>query len=412
MSDTTTLAARRTIPATAAFAAAITSMTAFFLAAGAPTPLLIVEQQRWGFPSSLLTLAFGIYAIGLLATLIVAGRLSDHLGRRPVLIAALLLETAAFMLLLFAPGIGTVILGRLVQGIATGAATSAFSSAVIELAPPRARTIAASIVSAAPAGGLGIGALVAGALTSATVHANTIIWAALALITLVGTLAVVASPETVTRRPGARASLRPSIALPGNARPVFLRATPTLVAAWMMAALFMGLVPTTLGTVFHIESTLTDGATAFLEPAAAAVATLFAARFAPRALLRVAAAATAIAALVFLAGLIGHQLWMLDAAGIVGGIGFGTAFAGTVRATVPTTPADRRAGLFAAIYTVSYLAFGVPAIISGVLIGLAGLTPVILGLVAVIALLGTAGLLAVAGAGHRNAPADCAACAA
>ena len=407
MSTTSTSSTKRTIPTSIAFTAAIVSMTAFFLAAGAPTPLLIVDQDHWGFPPALLTLAFGIYAIGLLVTLLTAGRLSDYVGRRPVLIAALLLETAAFILMLAATNIETVILARLIQGIATGAATSAFSSAVIELAPPRLQSLAASIVSAAPAAGLGLGALIAGGLTTAASDANTIIWAGLTIVTLLGTLAVFASPETVTPQPGALASLRPSISLPGEIRPVFRSATPILIAAWMMAALFMGLVPTTLGIVFHIQSTFLDGATAFLEPATAAAATLLTARLAPRTLLRIAGASTAIAALVFLFGLFAHQLWLLDAAGIIGGLGFGTAMAGTIRSTVPATPAHRRAGVFAAIYTVSYLAFGVPAIISGILISFFGLTPVIVGLVGVIALLGAVGLIAVTGRPRKHGTAVC-----
>lgn len=409
MTTQTTHATRPTLPVAAAFSAAIVSMTAFFLAAGAPTPLLIVEQEHWGFPSSLLTLAFGIYAIGLLATLLTAGRLSDYVGRRPVLIAALLLETGAFILMLTATNIETVIIGRLIQGIATGAATSAFSSAVIELAPPRAKRIAASIVSAAPAAGLGLGALVAGAMTSTITNAGAVIWAGLAVVTTLGAVAVVVSPETVARRAGAFVSLRPKLSIQPAVRAVFRNAVPILVAAWMMAALFMGLVPTTLGVVFHIQNTFVDGATAFLEPAAAAAATLLTTRLAPRILLRVAASTTIAGAAVFLAGLLSHQLWVLDAAGITGGIGFGTAMAGTIRSTVPATPAEHRAGIFAAIYTVSYLAFGIPAIASGIVIGVAGLTPVIVGLVSVIGLLGAVGLVTTTARAPRTAHIACAA---
>ncbi len=409
MSTQTTHPTRRTLPVAAAFTAAIASMTAFFLAAGAPTPLLIVEQEHWGFPSSLLALAFGIYAIGLLATLLTAGRLSDYIGRRPVLIAALLLETGAFILMLTATNIETVIIARLIQGIATGAATSAFSSAVIELAPPRAKGIAASIVSATPAAGLGLGALVAGALTSTITDAGTVIWAGLAVVTTLGALAVVLSPETVARRTGAFSSLRPKLSIQPAVRPVFRAAVPILVSAWMMAALFMGLVPTTLGVVFHIQNTFVDGATAFLEPAAAAVATLLTTKLAPRVLLRVAASTTIAGAAVFLAGLLSHELWVLAAAGIIGGVGFGTAMAGTIRSTVPATPAEHRAGIFAAIYTVSYLAFGVPAILSGIMIGVAGLTPVIVGLVSVIGLLGAAGLVIATAGAPRKARVACAA---
>src|SRR5579875_2518230 len=136
----------RTLPDAVAFIAALLSMVSFFLAAGAPTALLTVDQARWGFPTAMLTLAFGVYAITLLGTLLVAGRLSDYVGRRPVLIATLVVEITAFVILVSATDIQMLVLGRVVQGAATGAATSAFSSVVLELAPPRADRAAASIV--------------------------------------------------------------------------------------------------------------------------------------------------------------------------------------------------------------------------------------------------------------------------
>ena len=100
-------------------------------------------------------------------------------------------------------------------------------------------------MSAAPAAGLGLGVLVAGALTRVSSDANAVIWATLASVATLGALAVLAFPETGTIKPGGLASLRPSISVPENVRPTFRTAVPTLIAAWMMAALFMGLVPTT-----------------------------------------------------------------------------------------------------------------------------------------------------------------------
>jgi hypothetical protein len=73
-----------------------------------------------------------------------------------------------------------------------------------------------------------------------------------------------------------------------------------------------------------------------------------------------------------------------------------------VRSIIPRTAENRRAGVFAAIYTVSYLAFGLPAIVSGVLIDVFELAPVVIGLVTVIALLGVAGLAVEITSGPRS----------
>src|ERR1700678_2952662 len=92
--DSPTAASRRRASPALAFTGVTLSFLGLFLAAGAPSPLFRLEQQEWGFPVWLLTIAFAIYAIALLATLLVAGSLSDYIGRRPVLIGALGVEVS------------------------------------------------------------------------------------------------------------------------------------------------------------------------------------------------------------------------------------------------------------------------------------------------------------------------------
>ena len=113
-------------------------------------------------PPWLLTVAFGIYAITLLATLLVAGSLSDHVGRRPVLIGALAVQVVAMLTFLFARDIGWIIVARSVQGIATGAAMSTFTASIVELAPDRLKKLGATIGSTAPVAGIALGALFTG----------------------------------------------------------------------------------------------------------------------------------------------------------------------------------------------------------------------------------------------------------
>jgi MFS family permease len=132
------------------------------LAAGAPTPLLVFFEHRWGFHAEALTIAFAIYCFGLLFALLVFGSLSDYIGRRPVLMGALLVQFVAMLMFFFASGIGWLIAARAVQGIATGAAFSAFTAALVELAPARHKELGAIIGSAAPTAGLALGALLTG----------------------------------------------------------------------------------------------------------------------------------------------------------------------------------------------------------------------------------------------------------
>ncbi|MFF3515608.1 hypothetical protein [Streptomyces sp. NPDC002573] len=91
--------ARRLLPSGAAFAGSAAVFAALYLAAGAPTP-------QWHFPAWVLTVAFASYSLGLLAALLVTGSLSDHIGRRPVLVTSLLVELGAMLMFVFAPDIG------------------------------------------------------------------------------------------------------------------------------------------------------------------------------------------------------------------------------------------------------------------------------------------------------------------
>src|SRR3984885_15954113 len=112
----------------------LASMTVSFLAgSSAPTPLYPLYQSMWGFSPVMLTLVFGIYALAVLAALLVAGRLSDHLGRRPVLIVAAAGQALVMLLFATAESVTGLLIARVVQGVATGAAIGAIGAAMIDL---------------------------------------------------------------------------------------------------------------------------------------------------------------------------------------------------------------------------------------------------------------------------------------
>src|ERR1700742_287781 len=137
---------RSKLPPGISFAAMTAAFAAFFIAAGAPTPLLPIYEANWNFPASMVTLAFGVYAIALLLTLLIIGSLSDHIGRRPLLIGALALEFVSMLVFLVSPSISWIIAARIIQGVATAAATSSFSAAILELAPDQRKRLAGVIV--------------------------------------------------------------------------------------------------------------------------------------------------------------------------------------------------------------------------------------------------------------------------
>ncbi|WP_432992840.1 MFS transporter [Dactylosporangium sp. CA-233914] len=371
-------ARRRTLPPAVAFTGAALAFASLYLAAGAPTPLLVLFEHEWGFAPWVLTVAFAAYAFGLLASLVVVGALSDHVGRRPVLIASLAVELAAMLMFVFAPNIGWVIAARVVQGVATGAASSAFTAALVELAPERHKRLGGILGAVAPAGGLGLGALLTGAAVQFTHRANLIVFTALAVIVALGTATAILSAETVTRRPGALASLRPRVFVPRPARPDFVAAAPAHLASWMLAGLFMGLSPSILRDVFHHSSGLLNGVTAFVPPATAATAAYLLSRHPARHVVRLGTVGVLLGAAIVLAGIATVTLPLLWIGGLIGGAGFGATFSGALRAVGPLAEAHQRAGLFAAVFLVAYLSFGVPAIVAGQLVAPLGLLTTVL----------------------------------
>ncbi len=370
------------------------AFAALYLAAGAPTPLLVLYQSEWGFPAWVLTVAFAAYAISLLTTLLVVGSLSDYLGRRPVLIGSLALEVLAMVLFLFAPDIDWVIAARLVQGVATGAATSAFTAAIVELAPVNRKQLGAVIGGSVPAGGLGLGALLTGLAVQFNPDANRLVFTVLAVSMTLGVVVAILSVETVTRRAGAIRSLIPRITIPRLARKEFASSIPVLVAAWMLAGLFLGLVPTIILHIFNIDSGLIDGLTAFVEPGSAAAAGFVLGRLTPRRTIVIGGLSVVLGTAAIVVGVAAGVYVLLLLGGVVGGVGFGASFSGVIRATAPLTESHQRAGLFAGIYTVAYLAFGGPAIIAGLLVAPLGLLPTIVAYALVIVIVGAAGVVA------------------
>ena len=208
-------------------------------ASGIPSPLYRVYQERFGFSSGVLTTVFGIYALALLATLLVVGALSDHVGRRPVLVAGLLLQAVASLLFLAADGVGWLLAARVVQGVSVGSLTGALGATLLDFQRGD-RPKGPLLNSASPGLGLALGAVAAGIAVEVLASPTDWVFGTMTvLFTGAAALVLLLLPESSPRVPGALASLRPRVRVPRAQRGPFLVAAPCLVALWAMG----GLVP-------------------------------------------------------------------------------------------------------------------------------------------------------------------------
>ena len=161
-------AARWRLPRPAALAWVSAALVLIGAAAGAPAPLFGLYQQRFGVTDADLTASLAIYIVPAALALLMFGRLSNHIGRRPVGLMSMASGIAGLLVLAGVNGVALLLVGRALQGFATGLAMSAVAAYVTDLDPPKQQgvhaRIATAVTSGAPIGGLAIGAVISGAL--------------------------------------------------------------------------------------------------------------------------------------------------------------------------------------------------------------------------------------------------------
>ena len=222
------ISGRLALPRPVSFWVTAAMLVLFLYASAAPTPLYGVYQAEWGFSAATLTAIFAIYVLFLLATLLIFGSLSDHIGRRPLILAAIAVDVAACVLFLLAHGPGLLFAARALEGIAVGAMSSTLGAVQLDLRPRGG--LAPLLSSNAPNAGLALGVLLTAVLVQYGPAPAQLVWW-LVLGAFAAALVLVAvMPETASRRPGALASLRPHASVPSPARGAFGRAVPAIVA--------------------------------------------------------------------------------------------------------------------------------------------------------------------------------------
>ncbi|WP_285727521.1 MFS transporter [Psychromicrobium xiongbiense] len=366
------------------FILAIAAQIMMMIGASAPSPFYPALAQRLGFDATMITTVFAVYAVALMLALLTAGSLSDHLGRRPVIIAGFLLLAVSMILFWNAGSVMVLILARLVQGLASGLLISALSAAVLDLAPRSRPGIAAIWNALCPGIGLSLGAFLSGIALDAAPDALVAVFAPLTVAYLAIAVLFFSVPETAPRLPGAWASLSFRLSLPAGIRTDFWRSAPAIVAGWATGGLFLSLgasiVRGELGGTAHFW----QGLSVALLAGTGAVTALIIRHRSPRTITIFGTAALALGTALSLFALTLTSLPAYLIAVAVTGMGFGTAFFGVVGTLAPRIPATARADTFAAIFLLAYLAFGIPAVVAGLLVTPLGLGTVCLGYGAVV----------------------------
>lgn len=394
------------------------------LSSSVPSALYVLYQAKWDLSSGMITVVFALYAVTVLAGLLLFGSLSDTLGRRPVLAAGLVLAIVSMGLFAGAQGLGLLLAARAVQGLAVGLATGAMGAALLELSPGSRPALGAQVNSAGPTVGIGLGGIGAGLLVQYAPAPTVLTYLLLVVAFAVALVGVARMAESAPGRGagggssgpvgggggsgragggdssgraggGGRFKIAPHrIHVPAAARGRFAVLILTIVAVWSVGGFYLSLGPHLALSLLRSTNYLVGGATVALLAGAATAAQLL--------LGRTEALRTAVLGLF---GLLGGLALVLAALGLgsapvflvataVLGAGWGAAFLGAFRALSALAEPAHRGELTAAVYVFAYLAMSVPAVLAGLLTNVHGLHRTSVGFMAAVAAVCVLALLA------------------
>jgi MFS family permease len=355
----------RTLSSTVAYRLAAGVIGIGLFASVTPSPLYRTYSVLWHFSPLTLTLIYATYAFGVLTTLLLAGSVSDDIGRRPVLLVALSALIGSTVLFLLADSAAWLFVARGLQGLATGAALSAASAALLDLHPRRDPARVGLTNAAVAAGGLGLGILVSSSLVQIGWEPRLLPFLLLLALVATALAGVYLMPEPVRDRSRFRLGVeRPHV--PAVVRRQFLLAALAVVASWSIGALFFSLGPQLAGLLFHTNNVVEANGGVVVLAGAAVAAQLATGRIAPWLAAGAGSIALALGTGLIVVAAADGSGGLYLAGSIVAGAGFGAAFLGGLRALVAAIPPEHRASVLSAFYVVAYASLSIPAVLAGV----------------------------------------------
>jgi MFS family permease len=348
---------------------------------GAPAPLYVLYQAKDGFGPFTVTLVFAVYAIGVVVSLFLAGHVSDWVGRRRVLVPAVLVNVFAAVLFLAWSSVPALLVARFVSGISIGMLTATATAHLTELhqiaRPGASRTRADVVATAANLGGIGLGPLIAGLLAQYVgdpLHVPYLVFQALMLL---GALAVSLAPETV--EPVHRKYRPQRVSVPRSARGRYFAAGAAALVGFAVFGLFTSLAPTFLAGTLHQRSHALAGVATFAVFGAAALAQILLAR--ARLGRQVA---TGLGLLVSGIVLVTVAVWLPSLAlflvgGVLAGAGVGAVFKGCVSIVLSIAPPEGRGEALAGLFLAAYVGLAIPVLALGLATQLVSVEVALLG---------------------------------
>jgi len=352
-------------PSVRPFLVAAATILLALMASSTPTPLYATYAAEWHFSSLTVTEVYAVYALGVLLALLTTGGISDRIGRRPVLVAALIGLVGAEALFMVAGGVAWLFVARSVQGLATGLLLGAAAAALVDLHPTRDGGQAGLANGIVSAGGIGLGAAVSGLLVQYGPSPEVTPFAVVTVLALVTAAAAWRLPETVA--PTGSIALTPRMpSVPRALWRTFTLSALGVLAAWSVGGLYLSLGPGIVDQLLRSQNRAVGGLFVFMVAGAATLVQWLLRDASTRMTVVGGAAALAVGSVITAATVASGSLAGFLAGSVLVGLGFGGAFMGALRSLTSVLPPAHRAGVMAAFLVVAYASISIPAIGAGV----------------------------------------------
>ncbi|MER9073499.1 MFS transporter [Mesorhizobium sp. M0904] len=350
-------------------AAAVAAMiAALFAGSTALTPLYIIYKQVFGFSQITLTLVYAVYVIGNLAALLMLGRVSDVIGRRPMALAGMAVAVVSAVVFLFAENVAWLDIARILSGLGIGVGAGTGTAWLAELLPTDDKSQAATIATSTNFLGLGLGALGAGLLAEYAPWPLRLTFVVYLAMLATVTLLVWRTRETVSR-PGklADVSMRPRLSVPDDIRASFVAPAVTGFGAMALVGFYAALAPSILAQQLQVTNHAEAGALFFELAIVTAATIVVTARLSSRAAMFAALALMIPTVALIVAAQVFASMAIMIAGTALCGVAAALGYRGGLQVVNEIAPADRRAEVVSAFFICCFCGNALPVIGIGVL---------------------------------------------
>ncbi|WP_327119636.1 MFS transporter [Nocardia sp. NBC_01730] len=330
---------------------------------GVPAPLYGIYEMQWHLSPLTTTIVFAVYAVAALGAVLVSGRISDVVGRKPVLLGAFVTMVVGLVVFMLADSVMLLLLARALHGVAVGSTVVAGAAALLDLRPHRGER-SGQLSGVAFNVGMAVAILGSALLAQYAPHPLRTPYVVITVVCLAIGVGVLALREPHSARVADRIRIAKP-AVPQEIRGDFWFSAIGVMAAWSVLGVLLSLYPSLATQQTGIHNLVFGGAVVASTALSAATAQLFATGVPARWAAIIGDTGMALALLLTVPALATHNWVAVLGAGVALGATFGLGFGGSLRHLSEVVPQHKRGETMSAYYLLAYSAMALPTILAG-----------------------------------------------